>query len=242
MSPTANTSSSISSSGSLYRYQASLALDIVGLMLFVLSTVVHSYQMWIFRSWWLVVLILGRITEIIGYAARIYSWSDDININAFLAQTVTLILAPSFFSGPLYVTFGQIIYIVEGQYSILAPKWYTIIFVTADLISLTVQAVGAGQAAVVVRKKGDTTNETHIMVVGICFQLFSMSICIARDLLHHPTNKRKSTVKSKHENSFYWHDCYYFNDFSSLYLSNNRIAGRMDWLYYYSGSLFCIPR
>lgn len=162
----------------VYGYQPALGVGITGLILFTLSTFVHIYQIFTSRMWWLIVLVLGGITEIIGYAARIYSWSDDTNLDAFLAQTVTLIIAPSFFSAALYIIFGRIIHIVGKQYSILAPKWYTIIFVIADLISLIVQAVGGGQAAVAAKTNSDTTNGTHIMVAGICFQMFTMSVYV----------------------------------------------------------------
>jgi hypothetical protein len=155
-----------------------LGIGITGLTLFTLSTIAHIYQMSKYRMWWLIVLVLGGITEMIGYAARIYSWYDDTNLDAFLAQTVTLIIAPSFFSATLYVVFGLIVNKVGQKYSMLAPKWYTIIFVICDLISLIVQAVGGGQAAVAARTKSDTTNGTHIMVAGICFQMLSMSIYV----------------------------------------------------------------
>jgi hypothetical protein len=122
--------------------------------------------------------IVCGITEIIGYAARIYSFSDDSNLDAFLAQTVTLIIAPSFFSAALYVVFSQIIYLVGREYSFLAPKWYTVIFVIADIISLVVQAVGGGQAAVAAKTQSDTTTGTHIMVAGICFQMLSMTVYV----------------------------------------------------------------
>ncbi|CAF3345281.1 unnamed protein product [Rotaria socialis] len=127
---------------SQYGYQPSLGVDITGLLLFTISTIVHTYQMFTSRMWWLIVLLIGGITEIIGYAARIYSWTDDTNLDAFLAQTVTLIIAPSFFSAALYVVFGLIVIMVGRQYSILAPQWYTVIFVIADLISLIIQSVG----------------------------------------------------------------------------------------------------
>jgi hypothetical protein len=163
---------------SWYGYQPSLAIGITGLTLFTISTIAHIYQTWTSRMWWLVVLALGGITEIIGYVARIYSWYDDTNLNAFLVQTVTLITAPSFFSGALYVVFGQIIYMIGRQYSILSPKWYTVVFVIADLISLLVQAIGGGKAAYAAKTNRDPSDGTHIMVVGICWQMFSMSIYV----------------------------------------------------------------
>jgi hypothetical protein len=173
-----STDQSNTTTNSYYGYQPSLGIGITGLTLFTLSTIAHVYQMSTSRMWWLIVLVLGGITEMIGYAARIYSWYDDTNLNAFLAQTVTLIIAPSFFSAALYVVFGLIVHIVGRQYSILAPKWYTIIFVICDLISLIVQAVGGGQAAVATKTNADTTNGTHIMVAGICFQMLTMSIYV----------------------------------------------------------------
>ncbi|CAF1304815.1 unnamed protein product [Adineta ricciae] len=160
---------------SVYGYQLSLGVGITGVILFTLSTCVHTYQMCVTRMWWLVVLILGGI---MGYVARIYSWYDDTSLDAFLTQTVTLMIAPSFFSAALYIAFGRIISILGRQYSLLPPFWYTVIFVIADIISLTVQAVGGGQAAVAARTNADTSNGTHIMVAGICFQMLSMSIYV----------------------------------------------------------------
>ena len=180
------------SSSSQYGYQPSLGIGIVGLALLTLLTAAHIYQMCVSRMWWLVVLILGGITEIIGYAARIYSWTKDSNLDAFLAQTVTLITAPSFFSAALYVTFAQIIQIVGRQYSLLAPKWYTIIFVIADLISLIVQFIGGAQAASAARTRGDSATGTHIMVAGICWQIFSMTAYV---LLVSPVHN--SEIKGK---------------------------------------------
>ncbi|CAF1189715.1 unnamed protein product [Adineta steineri] len=173
-----------SSTRSAYGYQPSLGVGITGLVLFVLSTIVHGYQVWTSRMWWLVVLVIGGITEIIGYAARIYSWHDDTSLDAFLAQTVTLIIAPSFFSAALYVVFGQIIIIVGRQYSCIPPLVYTVVFVIADLISLIIQAIGGGQAATAARTNSDTTLGTHIMIAGICWQMLSMLVYVVLVLIY----------------------------------------------------------
>jgi hypothetical protein len=147
--------------------------------------------------WWPVVLVLGGITEIIGYSARIYSWTNDSDLHAFLAQTVTLIIAPAFFSAALYVVFGQIIIIIGRQYSFLAPKWYTLIFVIADLISLIVQGIGGGQAAVAAQTHSDTSNGTHIMIAGICWQMFSMSVYVLLVILYIFRIKKAKVVLSQ---------------------------------------------
>jgi hypothetical protein len=73
---------------------------------------------------------------------------------------------------------SYIIHIVGRKYSILAPKWYAIIFVICDLISLILQGIGGRQAAVAVRTNRDTTDGTHTMVAVISFQMLSMSIYV----------------------------------------------------------------
>lgn len=97
------------------------------------------------------------------------------NSDAFLAQEVTLIIAPLFFSAALYVILGKLIIDLGRSSSLLSSKWYTILFCTCDLISLVVQAVGGAKAST-----ADTLNEqdqgTYIMVAGIAFQLLTMTI------------------------------------------------------------------
>lgn len=113
--------------------------------------------------------------ELIGWAARTYAHSCPYNDNAFIAQEVTLIIAPVFFSAALYILLGRLIIHLGPTSSTISAKWYTIIFVTCDVVSLVVQAVGGAKASL-----ADTVAEqdqgTHIMVAGIAFQLFTMTI------------------------------------------------------------------
>nr|KIR49093.1 hypothetical protein I312_01242 [Cryptococcus bacillisporus CA1280] len=56
------------------------------------------------------------------------------------------------------------------------PKWYIVIFVTCDFISLVLQAIGGGWAASVDPPTPKTP--TNIMVGGIVFQLVSMIVFV----------------------------------------------------------------
>lgn len=92
-----------------------------------------------------------------------------------MAQEVTLIIAPVFFSAVLYVLLGKLIVDLGPASSILTARWYAIIFCTCDVASLVVQAVGGAKASM-----ADTDDEmnmgTHIMVGGIGFQLLTMTL------------------------------------------------------------------
>lgn len=57
---------------------------------------------------------------------------------------------------------GECIKRLGHQYSILGPAWYMIIFITADVVSLVLQAIGGGGAAVAAENYDDTTSSTRI--------------------------------------------------------------------------------
>ncbi|KAL8894494.1 MAG: hypothetical protein Q9192_004275 [Flavoplaca navasiana] len=60
----------------------------------------------------------------------------------------------------------------------MSPKWYLIIFITFDCISICVQALGGGLAASAsaTYPPGDTEPGTRIMTAGIIVQLVSMTV------------------------------------------------------------------
>lgn len=49
-----------------------------------------------------------------------------------------------------------------SKYSLLGPKWYLIVFIIADAVSLILQAVGGGGAAKNAKMRQKTTTNTHI--------------------------------------------------------------------------------
>ncbi|KAK1142433.1 hypothetical protein N8T08_007795 [Aspergillus melleus] len=139
------------------------------------------------------------LAEIIGWAGRTWSAECPYNSNAFLMQISTLIIAPTFFTAGIYVLLGRFIQILGRESSILSPNLYLWIFCTCDVVSLVIQAIGGGIASSESDKiDGDTAPGTHIMVAGIVFQMFSITVfvvcaadfvrrCIKHRLLRHTT-------------------------------------------------------
>jgi len=161
-----------------YGYVPSLAAGIVYCVIFGLSMIAHTFQAIKTRALWNLVFAVGCLTEVIGWAAR--SWSSECayNANAFLMQICTLIIAPTFFTAGIYVILGRMIAIAGPGVSPIGPVWYLWIFCTVDVISLVIQAVGGGSAAVAFNSEppGNTKVGTNIMVAGIDFQLASVVI------------------------------------------------------------------
>ena len=92
-------------------------------------------------------------------------------------QITTLIIAPTFFSAGAYIILGKLIIRAGPKSSIISPRMYLYVFVTCDVISLVIQAIGGGKASVESNKVGGNTKPgTDTMVGGIVFQMGTMTI------------------------------------------------------------------
>ncbi|KAF7164071.1 hypothetical protein CNMCM5623_008790 [Aspergillus felis] len=193
-----------------YGYQPSLAVGIVFCALFGLSMIVHTVQFAWKRTWWCSVFSIGCLTEVLGWAARTWSAQCPYNMTAFLMQISTLIIgeqisteeypnhtderpAPTFFTAGIYVLLGRFITLLGRESSIISPSLYLWIFVTCDVVSLVVQAIGGGMASAATNEvNGDTAPGTHVMVAGIVFQMASITVFVvlAADFVRRALRRR----------------------------------------------------
>ncbi|GAA6008611.1 hypothetical protein JCM11491_003368 [Sporobolomyces phaffii] len=163
-----------------YGYEPSVAMNTVFVVLFSLSLLIHLGQLGVARrSWFMVVMPIGCLLEVIGYAFRLYSHSDVAAKSPYIGQLATLVIAPTFFSAALYWMLGLIIALVAPTKTFVSAKWFKITFIVADVISLVIQAIGGGQAG----SAGDDRDKLHtgsrVMLAGIAFQLAVMVIYVA---------------------------------------------------------------
>ncbi|KAI9848235.1 MAG: hypothetical protein M1838_000624 [Thelocarpon superellum] len=160
-----------------YNYVPSRAAGIAFVTLFSLATALHTIQFIWKRQWWCSVFAIGALTEVIGWAGRLWSANCPYNKNAFLMQISTLIIAPTFFTAGIYIILGRMIKLVGPHTSPISPRTYLFIFCTCDVISLVVQAVGGGLASVASNSiNGNTKPGTNAMVAGIVFQMASITV------------------------------------------------------------------
>ncbi|KAJ9148589.1 RTA1-domain-containing protein [Pleurostoma richardsiae] len=160
-----------------YGYVPSLGAGIAFCVLFGICLLGHTAQFARLRRWTSILLALGAVTELIGWAGRTWSAKCPYNNDAFIMQITTLIIAPVFFSAALYVLLGILILQLGRHTSWLSAKWYAIVFCACDIISLVIQAIGGGMASSESDKpNGNTKPGTDIMVGGIVFQLGTMTL------------------------------------------------------------------
>ncbi|KAI0057327.1 RTA1-domain-containing protein [Artomyces pyxidatus] len=150
------------------------------LSLFSVSTLIHLGQTIYFRMWWLLpTVIVAGILEVLGWSGRTWSSVNPLSFNPYLMQIVTTIIAPTPLVAANFIMLGQIIRRLGARYSRLSARWYTILFVSCDLIALVVQAIGGASAATAVQTGKNPGPGGHIMLGGIVFQLAAIGVYVA---------------------------------------------------------------
>ncbi|KAF9041080.1 RTA1-domain-containing protein [Hymenopellis radicata] len=161
---------------SQYGYTPTRNVCLILLVLFSVSTLLHTGQAIRYRMLWPIpTILLAGLLEIAGWAGRFWSSFDDTKDSPFMLQIVTTIIGPTPFLAANFIIFGAIVRIMGQGYSRLSPRYYSIIFVSCDVISLVVQGAGGGIAA-----SGNTLEDANmggnIMLGGIVFQLVVMTL------------------------------------------------------------------
>ncbi|GAA5918101.1 hypothetical protein JCM1841_005254 [Sporobolomyces salmonicolor] len=162
-----------------YGYTPSIAMCAVFLALYALSMVVHLGQTFKARRyWWMLLMPVGCLLELVGWAMRAYSHSDPSARSPYIGQLALLVIAPTFFSAALYWSLGLIIADVAPTRCWLSAKWFKALFLTADVISLVIQAVGGGMAGSAGDDVEKLKNGSNIMLAGIAVQLAVMVLFV----------------------------------------------------------------
>ncbi|RXW23951.1 hypothetical protein EST38_g1927 [Candolleomyces aberdarensis] len=155
-----------------YSYTPSEAVTIIMVALFLVSTVVHAGQAVRSKLWYLLpTVVFSGLLEVVGWAGRLWSHYDVMNMTAYQIQALCTVLGPTPLLAANFIIFGKIIEQLGTCYSRLTPKYYTIIFCSSDIISLFVQGAGGGLAAIASRNGTSISMGSNVMLGGIIFQL-----------------------------------------------------------------------
>lgn len=160
-----------------------------------------------YRTWsYMVALCLGCVTAVVGYVGRLIMRDNPFASAGFITQICCLIIAPAFNSAAIYLTLKHIIYCFGEEFSVLKAKWYTYIFILADLASLIMQGIGGGIASTADTEDQQALGD-DLMMAGISWQvvaLFFFAVMASwytirrwRAVAHHPLSAEgASTIKT----------------------------------------------
>lgn len=128
-----------------YKYTPSMAGAVVFVILFVITSVLHLWQMFRTRTWFMIPFCIGGVMEVIGYIGRAASSQEtpDWTLGPYIIQSIFLLVAPALFAASIYMELARIVLMVEADHALfIRRKWLTTIFVCGDVLSFLMQSSG----------------------------------------------------------------------------------------------------
>lgn len=163
-------------SSTIYGYYPSLGANAFFCAFFALALLANFILGIRYKTWtFMIALCLGCFAEAVGYVGRILLHSNPFSNAGFEMQICCLILAPAFVSAAIYLTLKHITLCFGPELNRFPARYYTWIFITADIFSLVLQGCGGGIAATA------NTNSllnvgTGLMQAGIVLQVVTLLI------------------------------------------------------------------
>ncbi|GME86213.1 unnamed protein product [Ambrosiozyma monospora] len=147
------------------------------LTIFIIFLICHVVFSGMTKQWWFgTCWVMGLILEVIGYGGRVAAHYTVTEFNPYVIQLVCLTIAPSFLLAGIYYTLAQLTVVMGPKFSMLKPMQYSSVFILFDLIAIIIQAVGGASAALNLSDFTSSRPGANIMVGGLAFQVFSMSL------------------------------------------------------------------
>ncbi|KAF2179923.1 RTA1 like protein [Zopfia rhizophila CBS 207.26] len=181
----------------LYRYDPSMAAAVIFIILFILVTAIHLYQMIRTRLWIFIPFVLGGFLQWIGYISRAMSASETPHwtIGPYVVQTLLLLVAPALYAASIYMMLGRIIILTNGEiHSMVRLRWLTKIFVAGDVLSFVLQGAGGGIMT------GGSLESMHmgekIIIGGLVVQLLFFGFFLVTSAVFHVRMAKFPTTKA----------------------------------------------
>ncbi|KAK5111309.1 hypothetical protein LTR85_012204 [Meristemomyces frigidus] len=163
-------------SESVYGYRPNLGATLFFLIVFALSGCVYLWQgVQTKTRAFSIAMVLGAVTEVMGYVAKLLLWNDPFSDTGFKMSVVLLTFAPAFYAAGIYYTLKHICLTFGANFSRLRPANYTRIFIACDVFSILLQAAGGALAS------ASSTNSLllagdDVMIAGLAFQVFTLVV------------------------------------------------------------------
>ncbi|KEF56423.1 uncharacterized protein A1O9_08004 [Exophiala aquamarina CBS 119918] len=152
-------------------YLPNVPANAVFVAIFTIATAAQAILAWRHRTWgYSIAMLIGTILEVVGYGGRI-GLHYNVFINTwFIMYLCCLTIAPALFTAAIYLSLSRILAIYGETLSFIRGRSITLTFISCDLISLVLQAVGGALASTAI------TIETrdigvNIMIAGLSAQV-----------------------------------------------------------------------
>ncbi|KAK2608387.1 hypothetical protein QQS21_003073 [Conoideocrella luteorostrata] len=163
----------------IYGFTPSFPLALFATVLFSLLLFCHCFQAALFRSWYFSTFSIGLFFEVAGYIARCLSARlDPYHLIYFVLNYFFIVTAPVFLAAGIYAILSVLISRLGGKYAFMSPKLIMWFFITSDVVATITQVAGASLIGSKTSKHEDPTTANNILLGGLAYQVFSMSVFV----------------------------------------------------------------
>ncbi|CAI7654469.1 unnamed protein product [Penicillium pancosmium] len=180
-----------------YGYNPSMGAAILFIILFGVTTIMHTWRLFSTRTWFFIPMMIGGYFETVGYIGRAMSANQSPNwtTGPYIIQSTLLLIAPALFAASIYMELGRVILLVRGErFSIVRVNWLTKIFVAGDVLSFLMQASGAGLMVTAANGGSSSSASTGktVIVGGLFVQILFFGIFLLSAIIfqHRLTSSR----------------------------------------------------
>ncbi|KAF1846910.1 RTA1 like protein [Cucurbitaria berberidis CBS 394.84] len=173
----------------------------------------HLYQFLRLKDRIIIFVVIGALCEVGGFGARIGSHFNNESWAPFIVQGVQLLVGPLFLAATIYMILGRTIRASGGEgVSLIPSRWYTRIFVAADVATLILQGLGAsimGTMQLALALAGE-----KIVIAGLALQVatFIIFLIAAVDFhirMNHSARNAPYTTSSESSSTGNWRKMLY---------------------------------
>ncbi|KAG6034219.1 hypothetical protein E4U41_006651 [Claviceps citrina] len=154
---------------SVYKYRPSLPVNALFIALFAVAMTIHIVLGIRWKTWsFMAFMILGCLSEIVGYAARLILYNNPFKFLGFILQICFITMGPVYYTAAIYVTLSKTIYHLAPELSRFNPKLFYWIFIPLDLVCLGLQAAGGSLST---QSNGSSSTGIDITMAGLILQV-----------------------------------------------------------------------
>lgn len=161
---------------SRYPYSPVTWAAVLFAILFGISLVIHAYQIFRYKTWYMWVMIVAIAMEVIGFITRVISIHLTEPLWPVIIAQTGLVVAPAFIAAQDYMIMGRVMSYVGKEYGYINHTKITKIFVGADVFAILTQSSGG---ALLAGANGDLDRmklAQKVLLFGLALQVITFGI------------------------------------------------------------------
>ncbi|TGZ78915.1 hypothetical protein EX30DRAFT_124370 [Ascodesmis nigricans] len=156
----------------VWEYKPNLPAALVFCIFWFITVIIHFIQMIQHRKWYLSVLIMGSIWELIGFVLRVVSTYYPVEVKYYAPSMSFIVLAPVLIIAFYYMTVGRLIllFLPEKRVFRIPAHRITLLFLAGDIFSFLIQMVGTNLLVSSDPTASEFEMGQNILIAGLAVQ------------------------------------------------------------------------